>query len=84
MYAVEDRHHPVPPPLSMDRISAPTGTPYPSNPLRSDQLGSVSQRHEGRIYSLQVVQQPIRARMCGFGDKVGVFPAFLPCVTNSF
>ncbi|PGG97115.1 hypothetical protein AJ80_09735 [Polytolypa hystricis UAMH7299] len=24
---------------------------------------------EGRIYSLEVAQQPIRARMCGFGDK---------------
>ncbi|KAI9843051.1 MAG: hypothetical protein M1838_002883 [Thelocarpon superellum] len=23
----------------------------------------------GRIYSLSVVQQPVRARMCGFGDK---------------
>ncbi|KAI9891771.1 MAG: hypothetical protein M1814_002335 [Vezdaea aestivalis] len=23
----------------------------------------------GRIYSLDVVQQPVRARMCGFGDK---------------
>ncbi|KAM0802508.1 velvet factor-domain-containing protein [Usnea florida] len=23
----------------------------------------------GRIYSLDIVQQPIRARMCGFGDK---------------
>ncbi|CAD6590762.1 MAG: hypothetical protein ASARMPRED_004993 [Alectoria sarmentosa] len=24
----------------------------------------------GRIYSLDIVQQPVRARMCGFGDKV--------------
>lgn len=24
---------------------------------------------EGKVYSLEVVQQPIRARMCGFGDK---------------
>lgn len=24
----------------------------------------------GRRYTLQVVQQPVRARMCGFGDKV--------------
>ena len=23
-----------------------------------------------RYYSLEVVQHPIRARMCGFGDKV--------------
>ncbi|KAL8673771.1 MAG: hypothetical protein Q9168_001832 [Polycauliona sp. 1 TL-2023] len=25
--------------------------------------------HDGKRYSLQIVQQPIRARMCGFGDK---------------
>lgn len=25
---------------------------------------------DGRIYGLKVVQQPNRARMCGFGDKV--------------
>ncbi|KAJ6116048.1 Velvet complex subunit B [Penicillium sp. IBT 18751x] len=76
MYAVEhDRAHPVPPPpppLSMDRISAPSAA-YPtpgSGPLRSsDHLAPISTIHEGRIWSLQVVQQPIRARMCGFGDK---------------
>lgn len=28
----------------------------------------------GVLYSLIVEQQPIRARMCGFGDKVGAFP----------
>lgn len=32
---------------------------------------SKSVEYGGRIYSLEVVQQPIRARMCGFGDKVG-------------
>ena len=82
MYAVEqDRAHPVPPPpppLSMDRISAPSAA-YPtpgSGPLRSsDHLGPISTIHEGRIWSLQVVQQPIRARMCGFGDKVRDFSA---------
>lgn len=25
-----------------------------------------------RHYSLEVVQHPLRARMCGFGDKVGL------------
>jgi len=25
---------------------------------------------EGKVWALEVVQQPIRARMCGFGDKV--------------
>lgn len=71
MYAVEDRHHPVPAPLSMDRISAPT-VQYPSgsNSLRqSDHLAPVTNYQDGRSWSLQVVQQPIRARMCGFGDK---------------
>lgn len=26
--------------------------------------------YDGRIYAMKVIQQPIRARMCGFGDKV--------------
>ncbi|KAJ5820443.1 VeA-like protein [Penicillium riverlandense] len=76
MYAVEqERAHPVPPPpppLSMDRISAPAaGYPTPGSAgLQSvDHLAPRSYVHEGRIWSLQVVQQPIRARMCGFGDK---------------
>jgi len=30
----------------------------------------VSRTLEGYKYELQVLQQPIRARMCGFGDKV--------------
>ena len=29
-----------------------------------------------RYYSLEVVQHPIRARMCGFGDKVCYMNAF--------
>lgn len=78
MYAVEqDRSHPVltpPPQLSMDRIPPPSSaypTPGSGGPLRSsDHLAPVSTIHDGRIWSLQVVQQPIRARMCGFGDKV--------------
>jgi hypothetical protein len=77
MYAVEERSHPVPPPpppLSMDRIPPPSSaypTPGSAGPMRSaDHLAPVSTIHEGRIWSLQVVQQPIRARMCGFGDKV--------------
>ncbi|KAI5281539.1 hypothetical protein KEM54_003209, partial [Ascosphaera aggregata] len=32
-------------------------------------LGPKAVEYEGRLYSLEVVQQPIRARMCGFGDK---------------
>ncbi len=26
---------------------------------------------DGRTYQLEIVQQPVRARACGFGDKVG-------------
>jgi Velvet factor len=29
----------------------------------------------GRYYSLEVVQHPVRARMCGFGDKVRESPS---------
>ena len=29
----------------------------------------VSQSQDGKRYELKVVQQPVRARMCGFGDK---------------
>ena len=32
----------------------------------------VSRIWEGRAWALEVVQQPVRARMCGFGDKVWV------------
>lgn len=75
MYAVEDRKYTaVPPPLSMDRIATPS---YPGpNTLRpTDHLSPVQNEYGGRIWSLEVVQQPIRARMCGFGDKVGDFSA---------
>lgn len=57
----------------MDRIPPSSAYPTPGSagPFRSsDHLAPVSTIHEGRIWSLQVVQQPIRARMCGFGDKV--------------
>lgn len=79
MYAVEDRTHSghlPPPPLSMDRVPPPS-TMYPGSTGAStmvspgNQAEPVSTIHDGRIWSLQVVQQPIRARMCGFGDKVG-------------
>jgi hypothetical protein len=29
----------------------------------------------GRYYTLEVVQHPVRARMCGFGDKVRDLPS---------
>lgn len=31
---------------------------------------AVSTKYDGREWSLEVPQQPVRARMCGFGDKV--------------
>ncbi|KAL4866088.1 hypothetical protein BDV12DRAFT_199527 [Aspergillus spectabilis] len=44
--------------------------PVPSSMLSpTSQAEPVSTIHDDRIWSLQVVQQPIRARMCGFGDK---------------
>jgi Velvet factor len=30
----------------------------------------ISKILEGKAYLLEIVQQPLRARMCGFGDKV--------------
>lgn len=38
--------------------------------LQMDTTISYYQLLFSRFYSLVVVQQPIRARMCGFGDKV--------------
>lgn len=38
--------------------------------LIMDEPPSVSTKYDGREWALEVPQQPIRARMCGFGDKV--------------
>jgi hypothetical protein len=35
-----------------------------------------------RHYSLEVVQNPVRARMCGFGDKVREFTLAFPTVSS--
>ncbi|CAG8104276.1 unnamed protein product [Penicillium salamii] len=69
MYAVEERKYAVPPPLSMDRIPTPSYPPGPNTLRPADHLSPVQNEYGGRIWSLEVVQQPIRARMCGFGDK---------------
>ncbi|KAL4797388.1 velvet factor-domain-containing protein [Aspergillus venezuelensis] len=75
MYAVENKTYPVhhpPTPLSMDRVPPPSSIYPGSDPSLVSPTGQpdpVSTIHDGRIWSLQVVQQPIRARMCGFGDK---------------
>lgn len=62
-----------------------TSNPYatPAFPLQSPRVErdsegflimeeppAVSTKYDGREWSLEVPQQPIRARMCGFGDKV--------------
>ncbi|EFW13315.1 Velvet complex subunit ryp3 [Coccidioides posadasii str. Silveira] len=52
---------PPPPPPPAARAQLPPAAARPPPP--------VSTVWNGRIYSLEVVQQPIRARMCGFGDK---------------
>ncbi|KAL2072863.1 hypothetical protein VTL71DRAFT_12206 [Oculimacula yallundae] len=41
----------------------------PGSQPKLDEPQGRSMVHEGRRYELFVVQQPIRARMCGFGDK---------------
>jgi hypothetical protein len=75
-------HHSIPPPLPMTRVSSSSSSsqsgppPQPNNGMiqnlqQPQQPPSQSCRGDGnRIYSLEVKQQPIRARMCGFGDKV--------------
>lgn len=82
MYLAQpQRPHPVPnppPPLSMDRITASAAS-YPASTsaggmtpasARSEGPKSTETTYGGWTWRLDVVQQPIRARMCGFGDKV--------------
>ncbi|KAF2195939.1 hypothetical protein GQ43DRAFT_476780 [Delitschia confertaspora ATCC 74209] len=73
--------YPVPAPPVAKSTNPP---PPPSNPSAThnnmvvqgqqvyapnDHLQPYRGRKDNRIYSLQVDQQPVRARMCGFGDK---------------
>ena len=64
------------------------GQPGPHYPIRSEPVTSplvedqsppktLSQLWDNKIWTLRVEQQPIRARMCGFGDKVLLLPDFL-------
>ncbi|EEH16488.2 hypothetical protein PABG_06575 [Paracoccidioides brasiliensis Pb03] len=65
-------HPPSPPPapLAMDHLQHGYSSSNPATlPGIPETPRAVSTVFEGRIYSLDVVQQPIRARMCGFGDK---------------
>ncbi|KZZ91006.1 VelB [Ascosphaera apis ARSEF 7405] len=71
MYSIDqEQTHPQMRQTPMDNLpqqyqnpGAPNVQQIPTN------LGQKGVEYEGRIYSLEVVQQPIRARMCGFGDK---------------
>ncbi|KAL8978639.1 MAG: hypothetical protein Q9177_006351 [Variospora cf. flavescens] len=72
----------MPPPLSMEppsqlerngqSLPTPSSTsaaPSTSVPTEVEEPPSTSSVMNGKKYSLEVAQQPIRARMCGFGDK---------------
>lgn len=78
------RGPPPPPPLAMPGRYAQPSNPYPmpAMPLPSprlerdadgflimDEPPAVTTKYDGREWALEVPQQPIRARMCGFGDK---------------
>ncbi|WEW61348.1 hypothetical protein PRK78_006838 [Emydomyces testavorans] len=81
MYAIDqDRPpHPMPPPpLSFDPVGPPPPPASSYAPTTRAHLPPAAVRpapppvttiYNGRVYGLEVVQQPIRARMCGFGDK---------------
>ncbi|KAF4961945.1 hypothetical protein FSARC_9936 [Fusarium sarcochroum] len=66
-------HQQHPPPSRHDEPPPPSSGPPPSDqhPGSEQMPTSFSKVEEatGRKYSLEVVQQPQRARMCGFGDK---------------
>ncbi|CZS76753.1 unnamed protein product [Fusarium graminearum] len=66
------RPHPLPPSRN-DEPPPPSSEPSPSDQHEKPKYEppSVSKIEEGTglKYSLDVQQQPIRARMCGFGDK---------------
>ncbi|PWW75166.1 hypothetical protein C7212DRAFT_352796 [Tuber magnatum] len=74
--SLHGRHHGIPQPLSMTRASSSSSSSHSAPPANNGLIQSLQQppsqscRGDGnRIYSLEVKQQPIRARMCGFGDK---------------
>lgn len=81
MYVPHQRqHHSIAPPLSMDAPSSidravgsystpSSATVLPTLPQSPSDPAANCAIEAGRIFSLDVIQQPIRARMCGFGDK---------------
>ncbi|KAK6357500.1 hypothetical protein TWF718_001809 [Orbilia javanica] len=56
-------------PSSGNQNMPPTLQPPPQLPGPGQMSEGFSSRSEGRTYKLVVGQQPVRARMCGFGDK---------------
>ncbi|KKK18688.1 velB [Aspergillus rambellii] len=75
----------IPPPSSVYTTPGSAG-PVPGSGIPTGSLDPLSTIHDGRIWSLQVVQQPIRARMCGFGDKVRPYgqPVGYPQMNNYY
>ncbi|CAL8579768.1 hypothetical protein XPA_005499 [Xanthoria parietina] len=85
MYISHDRQGimpPMPPPLSMEPPTSidRNGPAYPTPSSASATISTSMPRSpqepppthtvvDGKRYSLEIVQQPVRARMCGFGDK---------------
>ncbi|KAJ4002872.1 hypothetical protein NW752_012332 [Fusarium irregulare] len=67
------RSHPPPPPSRHDEPPPPSSEPSPNDQHDKSKYEppAISKIEEGTglKYSLDVQQQPIRARMCGFGDK---------------
>ncbi|KAI4113740.1 MAG: hypothetical protein LQ345_005344 [Seirophora villosa] len=61
-----ERNGPSLPTPSSASASAP---PLSSVPTSSEEPPSTSSVMNGKKYSLEIAQQPVRARMCGFGDK---------------
>ncbi|KAF3005770.1 hypothetical protein E8E13_007192 [Curvularia kusanoi] len=58
----QQHHQPAPPPQQMQ-------PPIMYRDAPPDPNGDYVGQHGGKTYRLKVEQQPIRARMCGFGDK---------------
>lgn len=71
MYLPAERSGQLPPNLPPPGYPMEHVIPAAPPPPPPREPPSLSTTYNGRIYSLEVVQQPVRARMCGFGDKVG-------------
>lgn len=70
--------YPMPPSPAQQQSMIPASPSSASaeqeeNSIRENTPGPTPVCHtwEGKTWGLKVVQEPLRARMCGFGDKVG-------------